>query len=858
MFENIAIILSVLLSITNLVITFFIGKTNKLQNLFSFLISAGLITFFLFFSKKSPSTETSIIPVMALTISLLISFSFFQQIKFRKKNSQSEEEQAEEVGISADALVESEKRLIKAQEIAQVGNWELEIGSKTIWGSQQAFNIYGLSHESSVIPLSEIQSVVCEDDRNSLNIALHELIHSEKRYDVEFRITTPSGEKRYIHSVAELVKNDENKPIKVVGVLQDMTDRKKSENQLLLNKVRLEAMVELMGMSNRSIKEIVDFSLEKSIEITESKMGYLAFLSEDESVLNMHSWTKSALAECEIIDKPLSYLVSETGLWGEAIRQRKPVMTNDYNAPCPNKKGYPDGHVKIDRHMNIPIFDDDKIVVLIGVGNKDDDYNDTDILQLKLFMNEMWALVRRIKAEEALKESEIKFSSIFSQLPVGIYRSTQDGKILFANQALADIFGYDSVDEILNVFTHDTYVSIDQREQIIKKWNEDNNSKSYHVFDLNLITKDNRKIWVRNTERAIYGENGEIQYLDGTIEDITIKKVSDERIRSLNEELEQKVIERTIKLNEALRQLEDTNEEFRSLNQDIAEESQKLLNLNDKLAIKEQELTTLNKELEDRVTERTSELNEVLERLEDVSKLNSIVLSNLGHELRTPLNGILGFTNILIGEITDDDHLECLAAIKTSGDRLRNTLNSLLVLTELEAGKTQLDFEFFNLVDYANHYFYTMKDSISLENLNFELIKKNEEIDVYLSEYLLTQILFNLIDNAIKFTQEGSITIELDKINKNGTDFAVMSIIDTGSGISEEKQSKIFEPFRQVSEGIDRTHEGVGLGLTITKKMVELMNGSIEVESKENEGTRFSLYFDISQRPKSVEFSIDE
>ena len=110
------------------------------------------------------------------------------------------------------------------------------------------------------------------------------------------------------------------------------------------------------------------------------------------------------MQECATIDKPIVYPVKDTGLWGEAIRQRKPVVTNDYAAPNPLKKGTPTGHVRLTRHMNIPVFDGGRIVAVAGVGNKTEDYQDDDIRQLTLFMDGMWRILCRKRAEEALKE----------------------------------------------------------------------------------------------------------------------------------------------------------------------------------------------------------------------------------------------------------------------------------------------------------------------------------------------------------------------------------------------------------------------------------------------------------------------
>jgi signal transduction histidine kinase/CheY-like chemotaxis protein/HPt (histidine-containing phosphotransfer) domain-containing protein len=157
-------------------------------------------------------------------------------------------------------------------------------------------------------------------------------------------------------------------------------------------------------MTDRSAAEIANHALESAIRLTGSTIGYIAFANEDETVLTMHYWSRSAMQQCAMIDKPIIYAVKDTGLWGEAIRQRKAVITNDYAAPSPLKKGIPVGHVQLTRHMNIPVFDGGRIVAVAGVGNKADDYRDDDVRQLTLFMDGMWRILCRKRAEEALKE----------------------------------------------------------------------------------------------------------------------------------------------------------------------------------------------------------------------------------------------------------------------------------------------------------------------------------------------------------------------------------------------------------------------------------------------------------------------
>ncbi len=256
--------------------------------------------------------------------------------------------------------------------------------------------------------------------------------------------------------------------------------RTRTEDALQLEQSRLEALLRLGQMTGASMQEIMDFSLEEAVRLTQSQIGYLAFMNEDETVLTMHAWSKTAMAQCAVIDKPIVYPVETTGLWGEAVRQRKPVITNDYAAPNPAKKGYPEGHVHVTRHMNVPVFDDGRIVAVAGVGNKSALYEDSDVQQLTLLMQGMWRLVQRRRAEEALRESheeleqrvkertaelaranedlkreiaerrhaegaikdsQALYSSLVENLPVHVLRKDANGKFTFANRSFCDLLG---------------------------------------------------------------------------------------------------------------------------------------------------------------------------------------------------------------------------------------------------------------------------------------------------------------------------------------------------------------------------------------------------------------------------------
>lgn len=214
----------------------------------------------------------------------------------------------------------------------------------------------------------------------------------------------------------------------------DPTHQQSLNTEAHLNEARMSALLTLNQMSNASLKEIADFALEASMNITDSKLGYLAFMNEDETILTMYAWSKSAMQECAVSDKPIEYPIEKTGLWGEAVRQRKPIVTNDYAAPDPLKKGLPAGHVALQRHMNVPVFDGERIVAVAGVGNKESEYTELDVRQLTLLMGGMWQLVQR-------KQTESTYRNIVENIQDGLVVS--DGKkAIYVNDRLCEIMGY--------------------------------------------------------------------------------------------------------------------------------------------------------------------------------------------------------------------------------------------------------------------------------------------------------------------------------------------------------------------------------------------------------------------------------
>ncbi|MCK4664375.1 MAG: tetratricopeptide repeat protein [Bacteroidales bacterium] len=242
------------------------------------------------------------------------------------------------------------------------------------------------------------------------------------------------------------------------------------------------------------------------------------------------------------------------------------------------------------------------------------------------------------------------------------------------------------------------------------------------------------------------------------------------------------------------------------------------------------------------INKQNKELEKAYEEIKNTTKLKEIFLANTSHEIRTPLNVIIGFTNLLMNSQLGTKQLAYLKNIKNSGNNLLVVINDLLTFSKIESGKLSLEKINFDLKEIVINYIETIT-----EKTNKKKIELIYDIDSTIPKLIngdpirLNQILSNMIGNAIKFTNEGgeiSINISLSEENEDNV-IVLFKIFDTGIGIPKEKLENIFDSFTQARSDTTRKFGGTGLGLSIVKKLVELHNGKISVESKKNEGSVF-------------------
>ncbi len=183
-------------------------------------------------------------------------------------------------------------------------------------------------------------------------------------------------------------------------------ERKEARETIKQNELRFKALYNLSRMEDSSQEEIEAFVVEEAIKLTKSEVGFIGYLSEDENYLDVTYWAGKVLEECKISREKKLFPLKNSGLWSQSVRERKPIIINNYdNFNSPNKKGFVEGHLKINRFMSIPVFKKDKIMLLMAVGNKTEEYNDRDILQLQLLINGMWWNIQKRENERRIKES---------------------------------------------------------------------------------------------------------------------------------------------------------------------------------------------------------------------------------------------------------------------------------------------------------------------------------------------------------------------------------------------------------------------------------------------------------------------
>lgn len=450
----------------------------------------------------------------------------------------------------------------------------------------------------------EFRSILDELSSGEKSMAVFQTTHKRadgSKYPVEIRLQLhDSGTDRVFLAMAV-----------------DISNRKLAEDAIRLDEARLESLLRINQHPSDSIQELLDFALEEAISLTGSKIGYIYFYNEEKEEFELNTWSKDVMKQCNVTDPQSVYRLEDTGIWGEAVRQRRPIIVNNFAMLNPYKGGLLEGHAPLHKFITIPVFADDHIVAVAGVANKQEDYDDSDIRQLNLMVDAVWKIAQRKEVESELKQRESHLNKIYDVLPLGLWVTDRNGKVLRGNPAGLKIWGAEPQlpFEEYGVFKA---LRLPSRQEVLPG----DDALSHSIKEGATITN----------------ELLEINTFDG---------------------------QRKVILNYTAPVLDDDGQLLGAIivNNDISE-----------LKKAEEEILLLNADLEHRVADRTAQLKASNEELESFSY-------SVSHDLRAPLRAIDGYVQILLEDFSstlDDEGKRVCAVISESAQRMGKLIDDLL------------------------------------------------------------------------------------------------------------------------------------------------------------------------------------
>lgn len=486
------------------------------------------------------------------------------------------------------------------------------------------------------------------------------------------------------------------------------------------------------------------------------------------------------------------------------------------------------------------------------------------------------------ESEKMIQESEERYKNLFDFSPEPIFVYKND-TIIFANTATALLLGHNYPDELVGSSIYD-YVHPDSIE--ITKIRQ----KQMDMGEVKLPTIEQK--YVRIDGKIIFVEVSSIPFVFKDIKavqvvlrDVTDRKNSESELRKLSSAVQQSPA--AIVITDTKGIITYTNPKFSeitgySFDEAIGKnvnflnagtQNVEYHNLWDRISsgkewrgeflnrkksgeiywefasispIKNQRgVTTGYLAIKEDITDRKKTEEALIEsklEAEEANKLKSSLLANVSHEFRTPLNGILGFAQLLAEEIPDHELAEMAQKIARSGKRLMNTLNSVLMITELENNEYLISKNDTDLNIFCKQLSTQYQRLAAEKNLNFIVQLPDKTVIAVLDESLLSKAINHIVENAFKYTFQGEVKITLEyKPASEGRTKALIHICDTGIGIKKEDQQIIFREFKQLSEGFRRDYEGLGLGLSLSKRIVNLIGGNLDVVSEVDKGSCFTI-----------------
>ncbi|MEW6265061.1 MAG: ABC transporter substrate-binding protein [Thermodesulfobacteriota bacterium] len=692
-----------------------------------------------------------------------------------------------------EALRRSEQSLARAQQIARLGNWDLDLVGNELYWSDEIYRIFGLEPREFGATYEAFLESVHPDDRQSVRQAVDATLYHGRPYNLEHRVVRPDGTILQVQEIGEIIRDDDGRPARMHGVVRDITEIKKAEAALKESEARFKALFQSGPMP-----------------------AFLWRALEDDFILVDFNQTAQDFSQ-GFASRRLNRKASEIFPDRPDIRE---VMRQ-----CLTRQAI----IIQETHYRFPGGSEEKYIAAY--------YN---FVQPDLVLVYVEDITERKQAENLTKrhrdELEVRVKERTVQLEAAYEDLRWEAEV---NAALAEIAN--------NLVSVDASLK-DMTWIILEKASALTRSRHGYVSYIDAETGDNvvetfadlvdkecqvaaalpKNIFPLGSDGAYHGLWGHsLNSREAIITEDPAGHPAATGLPPGHIPLERLLNFPVLSGQRLMGQIVLANSDRPYTEKDLQAISRmaKLYSL------------TLQRH------QTQQDLNQAKEAAEAANRAKSRFLANMSHEIRTPLNAVIGMTHLLLDSRLGAQEREDVEIIKTSAEHLLSIIEDLLDVTKIEAGRFELSSQVFHLRSSLMEMIRTM--TLKAREKGTELVYevRPEVPDILVGDVgRLRQVLYNLIFNAIKFTEQGEIIVQVGLKGLSGQEAELkFAVTDTGIGIPLEKQNEIFDPFTQADSSTSRKYGGAGLGLAISRYLVRMMGGDIRLDSSPGQGSTFTF-----------------